>query len=144
MPAVNIQKWKAGGLQIPRGRFQISLRTFAAYVSPELELFHIQPTQSTGKEVGFAPTPCGKMRSCLLQEGMKECSEPEAGQAFSCAFYSYPGFPQSLQIWAPSYHLPVTLSGRGEGEQSEGELVIKWTTQPWSARCPLATSFPFP
>lgn len=29
------------------------------YVSPEMELFHIQPTQSTGKEMGFVPPPCG-------------------------------------------------------------------------------------
>lgn len=28
---------------------------FCSYISPELELFHIQPAQSTGKQVGFSP-----------------------------------------------------------------------------------------
>lgn len=65
------------------------------------------------------------MYPCLLQEGMKKCSEPEGGQAFSCAFYSRPGFPQSLQKWVPPYHLPVMVSGGGDRELSEGELVIK-------------------
>lgn len=91
-------------------------QAFRTYISPELELFHIQPTQSTGKEVGFAATPCGSMCPCWLQEGMKECSEPEGGQTFSHAFYSRPGFPQSLPIWSPSYHLPVMLSGGGDRE----------------------------
>lgn len=29
------------------------------YVSPEPELFRIQPTQRTGRETGFVPAPCG-------------------------------------------------------------------------------------
>lgn len=95
--------------------------SFAAISPLNWSYFTSSQLRAQASRWAFLPTSCGRMCPCLLQEGMKECSEPEAGQTLSCAFYSCPGFLQSLQIWASSYHLPVMLSGEGDREQSEGD-----------------------
>lgn len=75
-----------------------------------------------------------EMCPCLLRWEMKQCSAPEAGQLLRCAFYSPPGFP-SLCRQCPLCTISLRCYLERMGEQSEGESVIKQTTEPRSPRC---------